>query len=299
VSYNRPRFNNFSTWSTNGISVATAGTVGGYPHGIFISKNNTMYVANREQGRVQIWLEGQNVPTSNITTGLYFPYSLFVTANDDIYVDNGYAYNSIVRWRLTSNTSESVMYVKRACYGVFIDTSNTLYCSADEQHQVAAKSLQSNSSMWIVAAGTDCQGSLPNQLSHPRGLFVDTNFDLYVADCGNNRVQLFRSNNATGMTVAGSGASETITLSCPSAVILDADGYLYISDTTNHRVVASGPNGFRCLLACMGAGSGPNQLYNPMGISFDSYGNLFVVDRENHRVQKFKLAVNISTRKFH
>jgi DNA-binding beta-propeller fold protein YncE len=153
--------------------------------------------------------------------------------------------------------------------------------------------------MWIVAAGTDCSGSTSNTLDNPRGIFVDTNLNLYVADCGNNRIQEFPSNQTSGITLAGSTATGTITLSCPSGVVLDGNGYLFIVDSNNHRIVASGPNGFRCIVGCSAvSGSSASQLYYPSAMNFDSYGNIYVTDQDNNRVQKFILMPNTTYRKY-
>ncbi|CAF4164869.1 unnamed protein product [Adineta steineri] len=176
------------------------------------------------------------------------------------------------------------MYVKNSCWGLFIDISNNLYCSMSALNQVVMKSLYNNSAMWIVAAGADCSAPSTNTLNGPRGIYVDTDLNLYVADCGNNRIQLFLSTQVVGKTVA----TGTITLNCPSGIVLDANNYLYIVDYNNHRIVGSGPNGFRCLVGCSSvAGSASNQLYYPTALSFDSYGNMYVVDQNNYRIQKF------------
>jgi DNA-binding beta-propeller fold protein YncE len=146
-----------------------------------------------------------------------------------------------------------------------------------------------------VAAGTDCYGARSNQLQYPCGIFVDRNLNLYVADCGNDRVQLFFSGQVTATTVAGNGAPNTISLNCPTDVLLDADGYLFIADGSNHRIIGSGPNGFRCLVSCSGPGAASNELNNPTSFSFDTYGNIFVVDRDNNRIQKFNLMPNTNS----
>jgi DNA-binding beta-propeller fold protein YncE len=122
---------------------------------------------------------------------------------------------------------------------------------------------------------------------------VDIKFNLYVADCGNNRIQLFQFDQLNGTTVPIIGTTETITLSCPTGLVLDGDGYLFITDYNNNRIVGSGTNGFRCIAGCTGSnGSASNQLYYPRGLSFDSYGNIYVVDGYNNRIQKFFLATN-------
>ena len=130
-------------------------------------------------------------------------------------------------------------------------------------------------------------------LNVPRGICVAINFDLYVADCNNHRVQLFRSGTLNGKTVAGSGAPGTIQLYYPAAVMLDAEGYLFIADWYNFRIVGSGSNGFRCVVGCTGVkGSASNQLSAPTSMAFDRDGNIFVVDMDNNRVQKFLLSSN-------
>ena len=79
------------------------------------------------------------------------------------------------------------------------------------------------------------------------------NFDLYIADYLNHRVQLWRSGESNGITVAGNGSpNPTIDLDHPTAVVLDAGKYLFIVDSANDRIVGSGLNGFRCLVGCFG-----------------------------------------------
>ncbi len=130
-------------------------------------------------------------------------------------------------------------------------------------------------------------------LNQPKGLFVDINLNLYVADYGNNRIQFFQSGQLIGSTLVGNGAPGPITLNSPVGVILDADSNLFIADSGNNRILGSGPDGYRCLVGCSGtSGSASNQLDTPKILSFDSFGNIFVVDGSNSRIQKFFLATN-------
>jgi DNA-binding beta-propeller fold protein YncE len=161
-------------------------------------------------------------------------------------------------------------------------------------HQVVKRWLSDNATTLTTVAGTGNCSSASNMLCGPYGIFVDTNFDLYVADCRNNRIQLFRSGQLTATTVAGiSSSTTTISLICPTGIVLDADKYLFIVDNDNHRIVGSSLNGFRCLVGCSGSyGSASNQLSYPFSLSFDSYGNIFVTDQDNNRTQKFLLSTN-------
>jgi hypothetical protein len=274
--------------------LANNNTVGTHLRGIFVNSNNTVYVADWKNGRIQIWMNDTTNPTRTITGGLVQPFSIFVTINGDIYVDNGHSNGRVDKWTLNSNTSVPVMYVKSSCYGLFVDINDNLYCSIRNQHQVVKKWLNNSTNTSKIVAGTGINGSASNMLNGPVEIFVDINLDLYVADAGNHRIQLFRSGQSNGITVAGSGSSTTtITLNSPTGVVLDADKYLFIVDQKNHRIVGSGPNGFRCLVGCSGSsGSESNQLQHPRGLSFDSFGNMFVTDRDNHRIQKFVLSTD-------
>jgi DNA-binding beta-propeller fold protein YncE len=119
---------------------------------------------------------------------------------------------------------------------------------------------------------------------------VDINFNLYVADSNNQRIQMFQSGQANATTVAGGPG--TFILSYPIDVILDADGYLFIVDSGNQRIIGSGPAGFRCIVGCSGYGSSSYQLAYPQSMAFDSYGNIFVMDNDNSRIQKFVLTAD-------
>jgi DNA-binding beta-propeller fold protein YncE len=227
-----------------------------------------------------------------ISGGLSYPYGIFVTITGDIYIDNGFSNGRVDKWAIDTNSSVPAMHVGSACYGLFVDINDILYCSMANLHQVVTKPLNSNSNITAIVAGIGCCGSTSNMLCDPYGIFVNINLDLYVADCGNNRIQLFQSGQLSATTVAGiRSSSTTITLNCPTGIVLDGNKYLFIVDQNNHRIVGSGPNGFRCLVGCSGSyGSASNELWLPWTLSFDSHGNMFVTDYENSRIQKFVLS---------
>jgi hypothetical protein len=237
-----------------------------------------------------VWHENSNNPTNIIYGNFTNPNSLFVTSNGDIYIDDGKINGLVQKWIAKTNTTVTVMNVNSECYGLFVDTNDTLYCSMMWRHQVVKRSLKDpEMTSVIVAAGTGSQGSAYNELRRPAGIFVDVNFDLYVADSWNDRVQLFQSGELNGITVAGNGSVKpTINLIWPTGIVLDAEKYLFIVESYNDRIIGSGLNGFRCLVGCYGKGSPSNRLNGPFSLSFDRSGNMFVADQENNRIQKFE-----------
>lgn len=251
-------------------------------------------MASWSNNLIQIWYEGNPVPSISIPNNLVNPFSLFISNTGDIYIGNSYPIPRVDKWRFGATTSSSVMFVSEPCLGLFVDINDTLYCSIMNLHKVVSKSLSSNTNLSTVVAGTGCPGDTPYMLYYPNGIFVHINLDLYVADCGNNRIQRFRSGELNGITVAGNGVSGTFILKCPTSVILDADGNLFIVDRSNHRIIGSSPKGFRCVVGCSGSWSSPsyNQLSYPQSMAFDRHGNLFVTDTQNSRIQKFMLLNN-------
>ena len=296
-SYNQPRFASNATWDQNATTVANQNQIGRLPFALFIDTNNSIYTVNRDNGRILIWMSNSNDPNLILYTQLStLAVSIFVTINRQIYVADSTSIKQIIK----SNQTISIATVSSIYfYGLFVDLNNTLYCSIYGQHKVVKKSLNDSSSAMKTVAGNGTQGSASNLLQGPYGIFVDTNFDLYVADCGNNRIQLFHLGQTDGITVAGDTSENlTISLYYPTNVILDGNKYLFITDYGNHRIIGSDENGFRCIVACsMSSGSTSNQLSNPQSIAFDSFGNLFVVDNNNNRIQKFRLLSNISNSK--
>ena len=213
------------------------------------------------------------------------PYGIFATIAGDIFVDNGYFSGRVDRWTPNSNTSIPALFVSESCLSLFIDTYDRLYCSAGGSHQVIRNSYLGNINQTAIVAGNGTPGSAANMLNTPRGIFVDLNMTLYVADCFNDRVQMFRADERNGITLAGNGSSGTIDLHWPVGIVLDGNGYLFIADALQNRIVASGPNGFRCIIGCAPAGS--SAINYPRTIHFDSDGNLLVMEFGNSRLLKF------------
>ena len=289
---NRPKLCSNATWNTAATTFANNSLVGTAPFGLFVSTNNTVYVPNRQQGRLVVWENGNSLAPRNLSSSLSTPYAVFVTDSGDVYIDNAATNRRVEKLAVNTSTYEVALFVCTECRDITVDVMNNLYCVVFDQHKIVSISLTTRRNLWNMIAGTGTAGNTTDTLNNPQGVFVDRNLDFYVGDCGNDRVQKYRYGQRNGTTIVFTGPAASIALNCPSGITMDADGYLYIVDNANHRIIGEGPAGFRCIVACNGAGSTAIGLNSPTLARFDTFGNLFVTDQNNNRIQIFTLLTN-------
>jgi hypothetical protein len=300
ISYNQPKFCPNATWNEIGIHWIEADKSFYSPQGIFVDIENNIYVSyvGNLWGTGQVWMSHRTSNWWSNLNELATPSSLFATLNGDVYIDNG-AKGWIEKWASNGIANQISLPDTQSCYGLFVDINNAIYCSVKDSHRVIKQSLESGADKtWKIAAGIESKrGSAASMLAEPRGLFVDTNFDLYVADWGNDRIQLFQLGQTNGTTVVNNTVQfRSKSLHQPTSIVLDADRNLYIVDSENHRVifVAVDFSQHRCLVGCSGnAGWELYKMNGPTGISFDSSGNMFISDTNNKRLLKFDLNTSL------
>jgi sugar lactone lactonase YvrE len=134
--------------------------------------------------------------------------------------------------------------------GLAIDSEGNLYI-ADAAASVIRK-VDARSGMISTVAGTGTAGfagdqgpAIAAQLNSPRGVTVDTQGNLFIADTGNQRVRELAARNGIITTIAGNGSkgysgdggpSARAQLNKPYATAIDAAGNLYIADSGNGAV---------------------------------------------------------------
>ena len=122
--------------------------------------------------------------------------------------------------------------------------------------------------------------------SYPRGVAVDGNGNVYVADTNIHCIQKL---SPDGILLAkwGSEGSGDGQFSGPYGIAVDKkSGNVYVADTGNSRIQKFSLDGV--FLAKWGSeGSGDGQFSKPYGVAVDESGNVYVTDTENNRIQKF------------
>jgi uncharacterized protein (TIGR03663 family) len=146
-------------------------------------------------------------------------------------------------------------------------------------------------------------GAAPGQFAFPRAVAVDAAGKVFVADSGNNRIQVFAADGTplrqwgstckldTGEGCQGDGRGQ---FNEPWGIAVDSDGNVYVSDTWNHRIQKfDGLGNFLTMWGQFGSTGGelgqPGLFYGPRALTVGKDGNLHVVDTGNKRVQSFAL----------
>jgi sugar lactone lactonase YvrE len=141
-------------------------------------------------------------------------------------------------------------------------------------------------------------------LKGPRGVVIDENGNVYIADSANHRIRRIDAITGVITTIAGNGEHGSTgdggpaleaTMVSPRSVAIDHNNNLYILDWGNNRVrrlnletgiitayAGTDEPGFQ-------GDGGPAtlaQLWSPMGITLDNHGNLYIADQLNHRIRR-------------
>lgn len=282
-----------ASWDLEALVLANETHIGSGSLNSFVDRNNAIYVASSSLQQGQRWSNENRSFDRFFSTHINAPYSIVTDSDRNVYVDNGARTGRIEQWNPNGSFPVPAMSISNSCFSLFVDILDNLYCSMTFSHQILRHALNENLNTTIIIAGNGKNGSTAALLDNPRGIFVDHNLTLYVADCFNNRIQVFRRNQSNGSTVTISGS---IYLNRPTAVVLDASGDLFIADSCNHRIIGSGPFGFRCIINCITTNvvgalfSTP--MNRPQSLNFDIDGNLIVIDGGGKRLLKFLLSTN-------
>ncbi|CAF3618097.1 unnamed protein product [Rotaria sp. Silwood1] len=124
--------------------------------------------------------------------------------------------------------------------GIYFDqTSNSLIIANRNNHNIVRWVIGAATRTVLAGSAAGAPGGTAALLRNPDGVTLDSAKNLYVADTGNNRIQLFKVGQTNGITIAGVPGlpnANPSSLRSPSAVKVDSQGNLYVADTINNRI---------------------------------------------------------------
>ncbi|CAJ36504.1 OmpL47-type beta-barrel domain-containing protein [Methanocella arvoryzae] len=145
-----------------------------------------------------------------------------------------------------------------------------------------------------LAASNGTLGSRGNgnyQFNGPFDVEVGVDGKIYVADHGNNRVQVYSDTGAYLLTVGSGPGSGDSQFDRPMSVAVDSAGSIYVADYMNNKVkIFDGAGTYLRSIGTGTLGTGDYEFRRPKGVTVDGSGNVYVVDGYNNRIQVFDSA---------
>jgi len=230
------------------------------PHGIAIAPDRSLYIADTNNNRIQHFsVDGQFLNTWG---------SFGDSTNGDAPIGT---FNQ--PWAVAVSPNGEYVYVA--------DTWN---------HRIQKFTASGTPlTMW----GTplyDPTNNNPLGIWGPRGIAVDAQGRVFVADTGNKRILVYDADGNYILQIGSEGVS-TGQFEEPVGLSFDTQGYLYVADTWNQRVQVFAPSedglAYSPFLHWDIAGWFGESLDNKPYLAVDNQGHIFVTDPEAYRVLEF------------
>ncbi len=289
------------------------------PDAVALSSAGDLYIADTGNNRIQ------EVPASaGAQWGITPSFSQY-----DIYTIAGSATGSSGH---SGNGTTNTSALLNEPNGLKVDNGTQLYITdlGDNRIEEVAHSghtewgITMTQNKIYTIAGTGTAGFSGNggsavsaKLDAPLGAALDSSFNLYIADSGNNRIREVSESTGdisayagtgTTLNVVGDGsAATTAAVSAPGSVAADAEGDIFIADAGNNRVQEiSASNhtqfgismtaGDTYTVAGSAAGTAGRTttgglatsalLDDPQAVAVDPAGDLYIADTGNNRVME-------------
>lgn len=193
--------------------------------------------------------------------------------------------------------------------GIALDNFGNLYVSDFLHHRI--RKINASTKIINTIIGTGIPGlSGDNELaklaniSHPNGIAVDNEGDIFFADQGNHRIRKVDALTKIITTLVVGLNQPTGVAVDMRKIAMDNSGNIYIADRDNHRIIkVNASTGLVTVIAGTGTPGFSNddglaifaQLKHPAGLTLDKEGNIYIADTNNHRVRKIDGTTGIIT----
>ena len=260
------------------------------PGFIYIDANDTLYVADHHNYRVQKWPKGAATGTRivNIGTGADHPESITFDKNGNLYV-TGHNYQRVLRYPPnfssgttvagTGGSTGSTTSLMNDPLGMDVDDNLNLYVAERENKRVVKWAPSASSGIIVVNAGVKATGLL---------LYPYSSNQVHFSSEEANVIYLWTFGASSPSVTLSFVNSSTSTMKSPRGIKYDIYGNLYVADKGNKRVVMFCANRTTGRVVMGDSGTTP-ALGKPQDIAFDSQMNLYVSDEDKQAVFKYDL----------
>jgi sugar lactone lactonase YvrE len=228
------------------------------------------------------------------------PNAVALASNGDLYVGD----SDKVRMVTPAGVVSLRATIPRgAIYGLAVDADGNIFATSYSNE--IFKISTANPPVVTVFAGSIGPGfqDSPNPtFNNPRGMVIDRDGNLYIADRDNHAIRKITPagvvSTVAGTKIAGvgipgsaDGTGSSASFNYPAGITVDTSGNLYVADTNNELIRKISPSRVVTTVAGSGAlgnadGSGAAASFDtPQGLTMDSNGNLIVADTGNHNIR--------------
>ena len=207
--------------------------------------------------------------------------------------------------------------------GIAVDASGNVYIADSYNNRIRMVTKSTGVITTVAGNGAESYSgdnglATSAALRVPKGIAVDAEGNIYIADSSNNRIRMVSKSTGVITTVAGTGSkfnskkvleygfngkATSANLVNPEGIAVGASGNIYFSEPTySHILLVNKSTGVITKVAGNGGEtySGDNglatlaALKRPQGIAVDASGRVYIADTYNHRIRMID-ATELST----
>lgn len=188
-------------------------------------------------------------------------------------------------WQLLAGPGTAVGTVNAPQSVAYDERNNILYIADTGNNRIQRIMNASTTNPLPDLFANTIGGAALGQVNAPRGIAVDGNGLVYVADTGNNRIQVNMTGMVGGWQILAGATAGTAPgkFNQPRSIYANGAGDVYVADTLNNRIQRLS-GGIWSVFMPSGATAGA--VNAPEGIVTTSTNFAFVGDTANNRVQR-------------